>query len=215
MSVAIDTTIDLALVVTLIGVLITYFGKLIIRAKKEVCRDVTSEVLEGLFFIMYYLVFPISILYLIIKSINTLINIIPILIVLINTILIFIILWEIKEEKSNLLFTIINGVFALLSIFSVYFIIITNTNIIFIMVSSMFLFLILTLSAIVYANYTNKKINKHKKKIVADTIIYLSNNKKINGKIKRIGNEFIEIFDTEKNKHFKINKSYILKLEEI
>ncbi|PIN90541.1 hypothetical protein COU57_03310 [Candidatus Pacearchaeota archaeon CG10_big_fil_rev_8_21_14_0_10_32_14] len=206
----ISNILDISIIITLVGIAITYFGRIIIKARKDLCSDITAEILEGIIFLIYYFIFPTLIIYLLIYYFPLKINFYPALFIIIEGIFIYFLTLQTNFEEINFNYKKVNFLIVTLSLFFNYTLFINDENIVFLIISIIFTFLIITLSAAIYSKgegQISKDIQGSNK------IIILSNKEVLIGKIIKLGNDFISFFDSKKKKHIIINKSHILKLE--
>ena len=216
MAFILDNTFSISIIIALIGVAITYFGKTILKSRRELCKDWTSEVLEGIFFILWYFVIPILILTNIIQNID---KIILFSFIFINYLLLgiqFLLFVVVNAElnKKNKIFFYMNILLILLS-FSINYYFINHNNLINISVSLLLSFLILTLVSVIYGFNTKKSDYNNLIKSLDYSLIELENGQKIKGKIIKIGDEFIEIKKegAKDGKTILLNKSKINSIE--
>jgi len=208
----------------LLGALIVYFGKIILKAKKELTKDWVSEILLGCIFfaliiIAGVIVFIIPKLILEIssmeqKTINILIRYLIFLAIFSLQALIFKHLYKRVENTAK--FKICKDINKEIVLFSALTIAITSLffyikNYLFAIPSIIFTYLIMTYLASIYG--VESKESNHNRLIK----IRLINKKSIIAKIKRLGDEFIDILpkgkDDEGKNRITLNKSQIFSIE--
>lgn len=62
-SLEINNTLDFGIVLTIAGILVLYFGRLIVKARRELSRDNLSEAMTGAFFVADLIIIPSLIIY--------------------------------------------------------------------------------------------------------------------------------------------------------
>ena len=210
--------------IILVGVFIIYFGRVILKSKKEMTKDWVSEVLSGSLFLFWILIAGVIVFILpriIFEAINSGNLLKTISVYLVYTILfsfqflIFIYLYKRLNDETKFKFPKnIDKEVILLSVITM---IITYfffkvQNYFFLIISIILTLLILTyLSAIYGKERKESNYNKFLK------FVFINENKKpIIAKIKRLGDEFIDIIpEDEKKDEISINKSQIFSIKKL
>ncbi len=209
--------------ITLMGIAIVYFGNLILKSRRELCKDKTSQILEGTIFLLNYLLIPILIIYNVTNNLEFFRTISWVILLFVQYG--FIILLRIQMSYRQKIFNYLNWIMVVLS-FLINYYFINQNNFINLIVSILLSFLILTLTSVVYGsniekpNYNSLIKNLPYKKIIIEKVNNKSKGEKryfeeIEAQIIKLGDEFIEIHKKGEsdNKTFLLNKSKINSIE--
>jgi predicted small integral membrane protein len=205
--------------ITFFGVLIFYFGRVILKSRKEITKDITSEILGGILFLIDSLIIPGLIIYVFIIYVlpfilyNQRIEQFDLIFIFIGGIIIFV-QYKISEYYLGILKIQgsktdrkINYLTSLLIIFS---------GLVFLLVKNWFyLILSLLLDFLIYTYmagrdpFRNKDNNRDGQKLE----IELLKGTKFFGEISRLGEDFIDFKIIGEKYEKSINKSQILSIK--
>jgi hypothetical protein len=214
---------SIGLLITLFGILIIYFGKGILKSRRELTKDTTSEVLNGILFLIQCIIIPGIIIYLIYWAgtkyliplifLGEGISCVEFVKLLGGSIIIAIqygIFWyykDLKEKKAKTGVVYITSIFNLLAMgWFIY-----SRNWYYLSASIIFIFLILTFMMIKdpFRNEENDNSNK----ILNITYDQAGKKKEIKGKLIRLGDDF---YDFEiSGKKVTLNKSHIISIKNL
>lgn len=206
----INNIIDLGILITVFGLFFSFIGKLIKKSRRDMITDSQSEFLESFRFITIYIIVPILLLYSIINldylRRNLFYLLFSAILILIQFLYIIILenLIKVKIDIKLLNFYLFIISFSnMINIYLISKIGIRINNFLFIIISILIGFDIISFIAIKENLNSNKRVK-----------IILSNSKTIYGTIKRMGSEFIEL-ENDKKKIIPLNKSHIVFIENI
>ena len=146
--------VDLSLILAVLGVAIIYFGKMVLKSRKELCSDTLLEYNNGIFFLLWYLIFPLLLAYVGFSSQSSFGGIQIALII--QFVILIISNWEIhKKDVLNKDIIYLNRILAVVSFFMLVFVY-TQGEFFSLCISFLFLFLNLIATSIM-DGYERKK----------------------------------------------------------
>ncbi len=195
-----SSVVNISVIITLVGVAITFFGKNILKARKELCRDWTSEVLEGIMFIPNHVIIPFLLTYLtfffilrhisseIFSSYGNLFYLVGILLILLQFLL-----FKFQEKSMFNISNTNNCLIVFSSILINYCIFIIDIPLVFTLVSGIITFLTLTYASVIYGlNVTPANFEQLLTKLKFKSIV-LKDKERVICKIVKTGEDFVEI----------------------
>ena len=204
-----NTIIDFGLIFAVLSLFVMFIGKGILKVKKDVTGDPTSEFMESLFFLVPYFLVPVLIIYcinnLILLSTMILVVFTATALIVLQGFISFYLGKKLKEKnpikKGSVLF-----LFSLINIVIIYaqYLIYMEINLFFFLVISFLVgFVVLV------------QITANHNVIFRSVKIKMSNKRNsINGIILRFGKEFLDL-ELKEGKIITINKSQIISIEDI